>query len=227
VWDRDPRVTRLAELAGTDPATWPTRERILHAAASLMAAKGYHGASTRDIADAVGIQQPSIFNHFPNKTAILEELFQYDQVIPAERLAAIVVEGGSPACQLFRYVEWQTRWYLEMPFDMRGMREEQIAEFGIDTARRAMQRFRKTLSAMVREGVTRGQFHPDGHEFLYPALNALAWEATRMARTEPPRNDRRQLVDGAASFVLRATLADAAALPEVRREASRLVDPSA
>lgn len=218
-WGSDPRLARLAHLRATDPATWPTRDRILYAAAELMAARGYHGAATRDIAEAVGIQQPSIFNHFASKAAIVEELFEYDQVIPAERAAALVREGGSPACQLYRYVEWQTRWYLEIPFDLRGLREELIAELGLESARAALQRFRRTLNRIVRAGIEQGQFYADGHDFLYPALNALGFEVVRLVHLEQALGDPRRLADAAASFVLRATLSDPASLVAVRAEA--------
>ena len=51
-----------------------TRERILTEASRLFAERGYDGTSTRQIADAVGIRQPSLFHHFASKQAIMEEL---------------------------------------------------------------------------------------------------------------------------------------------------------
>jgi AcrR family transcriptional regulator len=221
-WGGDERLARLAKLATADPKTWPTRERILYEAAALMAGRGYHGATTREIADAVGIQQPSIFNHFANKAEIVEELFEYDQVMPSERIQAIIREGGSPAAQLFRYVEWQTLWYLEVPFDLRGIREELIAELDFARPRRALQNFRRALNRIVKSGVEVGQFYPDGHDFLYPALNALGFEVVRVMHNAAPRRDHQRLADAAASFVLRATLSDPSTLADVRSEAAAL-----
>ena len=43
-------------------------------ASHLFAVRGYFGTSTRDIADAVGLRQPSLFFHFPSKQAIVEQL---------------------------------------------------------------------------------------------------------------------------------------------------------
>ena len=224
-WATDPRVARLAQLEQSSPSTWPTRDRILYEAAALISSRGFHGATTRDIAEAVGIQQPSIFNHFPNKGAILAELFEYDQVIPTERLVAIVAEGGSPACQLYRYVEWQTLWYLEIPFDLRGLREEQLTEPALEAPRRALQRFRRVLNTLVRQGLRQGQFAEDGLDFLFPALNALGFEVTRIVHFAPPRGDHTKLADSAASFVLRATLLDPSTLASVREEAAAIGRP--
>jgi len=51
-----------------------TRQRILEAARQLLAASGYEASTTRDIADAAGIANGTLFNYFPNKEAILATL---------------------------------------------------------------------------------------------------------------------------------------------------------
>jgi AcrR family transcriptional regulator len=51
-----------------------TRQRILEAARQLFAAKGYEASTTRDIADAAGIANGTLFNYFPHKEAILASL---------------------------------------------------------------------------------------------------------------------------------------------------------
>jgi AcrR family transcriptional regulator len=221
-WEADERLVRISRLANADPTSWPTRERILYEAAALMAVRGYHGATTREIADAVGIQQPSIFNHFSSKAEIVKELFEYDQVIPSERAEAMVRDGGTPAAQLYRYVEWQTRWYLELPFDLSGLGEELIAELDLARARRALQNFRRTVNRLLKAGAEQGQFYRDGHDFLYSALNALGFEVVRINHIDPRRGRHNRLADAAASFVLRATLSDPSTLAAVRSEAAAL-----
>ena len=54
----------------------PTRERILTEALRLFSARGFEEASLRDLADAVGIRQPSLYKHFPTQQAILDELLE-------------------------------------------------------------------------------------------------------------------------------------------------------
>ena len=51
-----------------------TRQRILDAARQLFASRGYEAATTRDIADAAGIANGTLFNYFANKEAILASL---------------------------------------------------------------------------------------------------------------------------------------------------------
>jgi AcrR family transcriptional regulator len=47
---------------------------ILDAAAEVFATRGFHGASTQDIADVLGIRQASLYYYFPSKEVALEEV---------------------------------------------------------------------------------------------------------------------------------------------------------
>jgi len=47
-----------------------TAEKILDAAESLFAQRGYEGTSLREIASQVGIHEPGIYNHFKGKQAL-------------------------------------------------------------------------------------------------------------------------------------------------------------
>lgn len=49
-----------------------TRHTILDAAFDLMTREGYHAVSMRDVAAAVGIAAPSLYNHFGGKDALVE-----------------------------------------------------------------------------------------------------------------------------------------------------------
>ncbi|MEH6552142.1 MAG: TetR/AcrR family transcriptional regulator [Pseudomonadales bacterium] len=49
-----------------------TPERVLDAAEDLFAAKGFEATSMGEVAEAVGIKAPSLYNHFRNKEALYE-----------------------------------------------------------------------------------------------------------------------------------------------------------
>lgn len=53
-----------------------TADRILRASAELFAANGFDGVSLTQIAEASGMGESSLYNHFPGKNAILEALFE-------------------------------------------------------------------------------------------------------------------------------------------------------
>ncbi|MFZ4892902.1 TetR/AcrR family transcriptional regulator [Plantibacter sp. Mn2098] len=85
-------------------ATASSRDQILDAAAALFSEAGFSGASTRAIADRVGIRQQSLYYHFAGKDEILAELLS-SSVRPSidfvESIEAMVPERLSPAGALF------------------------------------------------------------------------------------------------------------------------------
>ncbi len=59
-----------------------TRERILRAAADIIAQKGYARATTRGIAEAAGVNEVTLFRHFGSKRNLLSELIQTRSALP-------------------------------------------------------------------------------------------------------------------------------------------------
>ena len=53
-----------------------TKQRILDRALELFSAKGYDSVSVGEIAKAVGIKAPSLYNHFPSKQAIFDAIME-------------------------------------------------------------------------------------------------------------------------------------------------------
>src|SRR6186997_1946463 len=78
---RPPRSTSQQRQAG-----------LIAAAASLFAANGFTGTTTKEIAKAAGVSEALLFKHFPAKhalyTAILEEKAQYSGLREAVEEAA-------------------------------------------------------------------------------------------------------------------------------------------
>ena len=53
-----------------------TRQRILDKALELFSERGYDSVSVGEIAKAVGIKAPSLYNHFPGKQAIFDAIIE-------------------------------------------------------------------------------------------------------------------------------------------------------
>ena len=53
-----------------------TKKKLIEAALNIYADQGYKGTTMKKIADAVGIKASSIYFFYPNKEALLEEVFQ-------------------------------------------------------------------------------------------------------------------------------------------------------
>lgn len=90
------------------------RDRILEAALELFATQGYAGASMREIANAVGMRAPSLYNHFKGKEAILTALIDaYGPARGASRLASPAYQALADDPQAFcrRYAaDWLDQW---------------------------------------------------------------------------------------------------------------------
>jgi len=53
-----------------------TKQRILDSAAKLFAEKGFTETSVRELANDIGINSASLYNHFSSKNAILEQMLE-------------------------------------------------------------------------------------------------------------------------------------------------------
>jgi AcrR family transcriptional regulator len=88
------------------------RQRILAAAADLVAARGYHEVGMTDIGAAAGITGPAIYRHFDGKSDVLVTMF--DAVID-ELLAgatALAASQQAPVAALEALVAGQLRFVL-------------------------------------------------------------------------------------------------------------------
>ena len=66
------------------------QQEVLDAAAAVIARKGYHGASTTDIAGELGVSQPSLYYYFTSKDEALEEICRIGIAGYLDRLQAIM-----------------------------------------------------------------------------------------------------------------------------------------
>jgi AcrR family transcriptional regulator len=88
------------------------RQRILSAAAELVAERGYHEVGMADIGAAAGITGSAIYRHFDGKSAVLVAMF--DHVIDdlSGEASEIVASGGDALAILRGLVQTQVRFVL-------------------------------------------------------------------------------------------------------------------
>ena len=66
------RKSRAAKRAPSSASRQRRTAEIIDAAAHIFARRGFHGASTQDIADVLGVRQASLYYYFPSKEVALE-----------------------------------------------------------------------------------------------------------------------------------------------------------
>jgi AcrR family transcriptional regulator len=195
----------------------PTRERILREASRLFARKGFHGTSTREIADAVEIRQPSLFHHFPTKRDIMAALIDIDHsevAAVAEREAA---GEGSPALRLYRYLVWDISFICRCPYDLTSVEaviDDPLFADKMDR-RDALKRARRSI---IDQAIEAGEFLDVDADL---AEKAIVWvlqgDIVDTAGQELPDAD--EIADQLATFILRALLTDQDQLEAIRSAA--------
>jgi AcrR family transcriptional regulator len=83
-----------------------TRSRVLHTAITLFSQKGYSTVSLRQIASAVGISAPALYNHFSSKEALYQEAVSTAFADKATLLLAMLEdESLAPQQRLQGFIE--------------------------------------------------------------------------------------------------------------------------
>jgi AcrR family transcriptional regulator len=139
----------------------PSRRRIYEAAIALWGTRGFHGASMRDLADALGIKAPSLYAHVSSKEQLLFEIALIGQTEHRERLSAALLDAGTdPAEQLTAAVRAHVLAHLQLPLlarltsnETRHLEQEHMDR--ILTVRRDAERL---VLDVVNRGVRRGEF---------------------------------------------------------------------
>ncbi|MGP4029936.1 TetR/AcrR family transcriptional regulator [Actinomadura sp. 3N407] len=200
-----------------------TRHRALIEASRLFAARGYHGTSTRDIADAVGVRQPTIYRHFASKSEILAELLDADLLPALERIRTALAADASPAARLHAYLLADVTAILQLPYDVRGLYNDavlELPELTTQATRRA--EMHQLTATLVEQGIARRELHPIDPSFAHHAITGLLLEVVRERGASPsPAPEVRALE--VADFVLRATLADPTRLPDIQQASANLI----
>src|SRR2546421_897192 len=94
-----------------------TRERILDAAAKVLAERGYAGTRLGEIADVAGIQPPAIYYHFDSREALVEEVVRLGTRKTREHVEGVLANLPPKLTALERLdaaVEAHLRFVLDM-----------------------------------------------------------------------------------------------------------------
>lgn len=136
--------------------------RILAAALDAFAEKGYHGTSTRQLAERSGLSVPGIYHHYRSKQDILFDLMMVviDELIARCRYA-LEEAGDDPSAQFDAIVDAILLFHMHRQNgamlsanEMRSLTPEHRARY---VARRDEQQ--RMLDVVVSDGVDAGIFH--------------------------------------------------------------------
>ncbi len=105
------------------------REQIRHGAVEVMAAHGYHQATTRMIAEAAGVAVGTLYNYFGSKDEILAYIVEVERSRRLRMLHRLLESGGTPREILERFLKMHFTQVVEDPVTVRVvMREFRFTE---------------------------------------------------------------------------------------------------
>ncbi len=133
---------------------------ILDAAAEVFANKGFHGASTKDIADCLGIQQAGVYYYFKSKDAALAEVCRIGVAGFLENLQDISRSGSTADEKIRQAVAGHLLPIGDRRNYVQVFQNERRHLTGEDRKRVAhlAKRYEEAMRELFEEGVREGRF---------------------------------------------------------------------
>ena len=132
---------------------------MVAAAAKVFARRGYHGASTQDIADVLGIRQASLYYYFESKEAALEAVCADGVADYAVRARAILRGPGSAADKVAQLVFQHLAPLAErLDFTLAFLRERRFLPAPARKRIRAIERrYERIIERVIEQGIASGR----------------------------------------------------------------------
>jgi AcrR family transcriptional regulator len=134
------------------------RLAAIRAAATVFAEKGFHGASTRDIAEQFGIKQGSLYYYFESKEEALEEVCLYGIQKYAEHMDEIARSNKTFEARLLAVVTNHLTSYREKNEALKVHNNERL--YLPEERRRRLKdvgsRYREQLQSILDDGIAKG-----------------------------------------------------------------------
>ncbi|PJI93727.1 TetR/AcrR family transcriptional regulator [Luteimicrobium subarcticum] len=184
-----------------------TRQKLFAALSTLMTDRGFDTITLAEIASAAGVGRTAVYNHFPDKEAMLLGFITHETTQYVATLERALQDIDDPVEQLRTYVRQQARlkrvFHLAPGPDLRTI-----------LSRPAQSRVREhavvvenILRHILEEGIARGELPEQDVEVTVTLVNACL--SGRVIPEEPGARGR--AIDAAETFVLRAVGADTVA----------------
>lgn len=134
------------------------RQLAIRSAASVFAAKGFHGASTKDIAAHMGIKQGSLYYYFKSKEEALGEVCRYGIEDYVSRMQNIATSDQPFESKLLATITSHLSSYRERNEALKVHNDERLylPEEKRATLKKLGSEYRQLLEGIFAEGVASG-----------------------------------------------------------------------
>ncbi len=134
------------------------RQRAIRSAATVFAEKGFYGASTKDIAEHMGIKQGSLYYYFKSKEDALGEVCRYGIEDYVDRMTSIAASDQPFESKLMATVTSHLSSYREKNEALKVHNDERLylPEEKRATLKELGSSYRQQLERIFEEGVESG-----------------------------------------------------------------------
>lgn len=165
----------MARIKSDDNTT--KRNVIITEATKLFKEKGYSASSMRDLADRVGVEAPSLYNHIQSKNELLNTIcFNV-----ANRFTSIITDVEEQELSVIAKIEKLLRFHVrEMIYkyeeayvsdrEWRNMKDPELTKY-----RELRRGYRQRFSAIIQQGIDNGEIKDiDANTAVMIFLNSIA-----------------------------------------------------
>lgn len=178
--------------------------RLTMAALEAMAEHGYHGTTTREIADRAGMSPAALYVHYPSKGELLYQIAHVGHESLLEAVSSAARSGETPTESVrgftHTYVTWHARYHRTARVIQYELRSLPRARFREIVALRT--RFDMLVRSLLEEGAAAGEFAVDDVDGTALAILSLGVDVARWYSERNPRSPE-QVADLYAVLVLR------------------------
>lgn len=163
-----------------------TRARLLDAAVTAFAERGFHGTSTRDIASAAGMSPAAVYVHHKSKEELLYLISRTGHERTLDLIRAAVATADDPAGQLAAAFRAFAVYHAEahtiariVNYELASLSEHHLRE--ITVLRRAIS---GEIRALIERGVEAGVFDTPDPRMAAVTVVSLGIDIARWYRDE-------------------------------------------
>jgi TetR/AcrR family transcriptional regulator, cholesterol catabolism regulator len=155
------------------------KREILEVSVEIFSKRGYRATGLRDIAEKVGLRQPSLYHYFPSKEYILIELYEQVMEDSIQAVSSVVEKGLEPDVVFREVLEERIRY---MCLNQRLVRiffeeEAELPPQLTKKLRRRQREYEDIYVSLLEAGVKKGKFQlsTTPRIALYTLLGAVNW----------------------------------------------------
>jgi len=181
------------------------KEVIIKAAAGLFYKKGYKSASMRDLAELVGVEAASLYNHIRSKTELLHDICFNVANVFWEHLNEVDLSNKKPIEKLESLLHFHIRQMIEnfqevyiSDREWRYLTDPYLSNF-----QNQRRNYRKRFAAIVEQGIAAGEINKiDASTAVLIVLHAVSgiesWHRSthKISGEELEENMMTILIDG-------------------------------